>query len=253
MALHLSFGMNYCLARRHTSLRLPPRSGLSYLVKKKNKHTLGNCNRCFELKRELQTSFPLKPMYEPPNPVVSIDSEALKRQGIQKFTSNVLTELNWVYASETSTTFTDAVLKTKASGLEKKRSKKEKRKEKRKIERELTKKVNKQFAEKAAITMLVEGESKRQYHRKRLAQSFCSPGESGQPAPKKIKTHSPNFENVSWDVTKLEETLRNCPPETPITWSKVAQEHGINGGNAGQIAKVLKLMRLISPLLPTLL
>ena len=160
MALHLSFGMNYCLARRHTSLRLPPRSGLSYLVKKKNKHTLGNCNRCFELKRELQTSFPLKPMYEPPNPVVSIDSEALKRQGIQKFTSNVLTELNWVYASETSTTFTDAVLKTKASGLEKKRSKKEKRKEKRKIERELTKKVNKQFAEKAAITMLVGGESK---------------------------------------------------------------------------------------------
>ena len=59
------------------------------------------------------------------------------------------------------------------------------------------KKVNECFAEKAAITLLTEGESKRKYHRKRLAQSFCSPHE--QPPAKKRKTHSPSFENVLWD------------------------------------------------------
>jgi hypothetical protein len=48
------------------------------------------------------------------------------------------------------------------------------------------KKVNECFAEKAAITLLTEGESKRKYHRKQLAQSFCSPHE--QPPAKKKKT-----------------------------------------------------------------
>lgn len=47
--------------------------------------------------------------------------------------------------------------------------------------------MNEQFAERAAITLLSEGESKRRYHKKRLAQSFCSPKD--QPTLKKINTH----------------------------------------------------------------
>ncbi len=127
----------------------------------KNKHTLGNCNRCFELYEKQQRSFPLKPVYQPQPPIITVDPDALQKQGLQKFTSNVLSELNSVYNSVASTSFTDALLNTRSIGLEKKKTKMEKKKEKREIEKELTRKVNKQFAEKAAITLLVEGESKR--------------------------------------------------------------------------------------------
>ena len=104
---------------------------------------------------------------------------------MKRFTTNVLSELNTVYIGETSKSFTDALVATKSAGLEKKKSKSEKRKAKREVQRSVMKKVNECFAEKAAITLLTEGESKRKYHRKRLAQSFCSPHE--QPPAKKKK------------------------------------------------------------------
>ena len=67
-----------------------------------------------------------------------------------------------------------------------------------------------------------------------MSQSFCSPEE---PQSKRKKAHSPNFDNVSWDKEKLRTTLLNWPIETPINWSAVGWEHGIQGGNAGQVAK----------------
>ena len=202
----------------------------------KSKHTLGNCNRCYELHEDYQRSFPLKPMYEPQTPVVTIDPGALQSQGVQKFTLNVLRELDRVFTNEASTSFTDALVRTKSLRLDRRKTKTEKRKEKRQIEKSITKQVNDFFAEKAAISMLVEGESKRKYHRKRLAQSFCSPGEE-QPAQKRQKHHSPNFEHVSWDTARLESTLRNWPVGSNINWTAVARNHGIQGGNAGQVAK----------------
>ena len=102
-------------------------------------------------------------------------------------------------------------MKTKSSGLEKKKCQKEKRKERVKVQRELTKTVNEHFTEKAAISMLTECESKRKYHRKRMAQSFHSPQE--QPPAKKTKTHSPDFSNVNWDKQKLQETIENWPAD----------------------------------------
>lgn len=86
------------------------------------------------------------------------------------------------------------------------------------------------------MALLVEGESKRKYHRKRLAQSFCSPGDE-QPAQKRKKPHSPNFDHVTWDTSQLEATLHNWPMGTHINWTTVARDHGILGGNAGQVAR----------------
>ena len=59
------------------------------------------------------------------------------------------------------------------------------------MHRQVTKKINKCFAEKAAITLLTEGEPKRKYQRKRIAQSFCSPDKQPQRKNKKtvIKNH----------------------------------------------------------------
>ncbi len=159
----------------------------------------------------------------------------MQRQGIKKFTTGVLTELNRVYEVEASTSFTDVLVRTKSSGLEKKKGHKDKKKEMINVQKELTKTVNGHFAEKATISMLTECESKRKYHRKRMAQSFCSPQE--QPPAKKTKTHSPDFSKVSWDTEKLQETIENWSAGTTINWSEVAREHGILGKNAGQVAK----------------
>ena len=96
--------------------------------------------------------------------------------------------------------------------------------------------MNESFAQKATITLLTEGESKRKYHRKRLVQSFTTP-DLNPPQPKRQKKHSPNFENVCWDKEKLENTLRNWPPSSPINWSAVARQHNIEGGNGGQVVQ----------------
>lgn len=140
-----------------------------------------------------------------------------------------------MYQVEASTSFTDTLVTINSSGLQKKMDHKAKRKEMVKVQRELTKTVNDHFAEKATISMLTECESKRKYHRKRMAQSFCSPQE--QPPAKKNKTHSPDFSNVTWDKEKLQETIQNWPVGTNINWSAVAKEHSIPGKNAGQVAK----------------
>ena len=188
------------------------------------KHSLGKCAGCFELHKESQHSYPLKPTYEH-KAIVTLDTDALQRLGVKKFTTSVLTELNRVYEVEASTSFSEAVVTMKGSGLQRKKTQKEIRQEKIKVQKELTKTVNEHFAEKAAISMLTECESKRKYHRKRMAQSFHSPHEE-LPA-KKAKFHSPDFSKVSWDTEKLKATIENWPADTTINWSKVAREHGI--------------------------
>ena len=104
-----------------------------------------------------------------------------------------------------------------------------------KIQKEITKAVNEHFAEKAAISMLTECESKRKYHRKRMFQLFHSAQE--QPATIKSKSHSPNFSNVTWDKEKLRETLENWPADVTMNWSQVGRDHGIPGNNARQVVK----------------
>ena len=95
-----------------------------------------------------------------------------------------------------NTSFTDALIVDGSIGLERKKSKYENKNEKRKVQHEVVAKVNEKFA---AITLLVEGESKIKYHRKRLALSFTT-HELNPPQPKRQKKHSPNFENVPWDT-----------------------------------------------------
>lgn len=175
-------------------LKFPSESGLSREVEfsfqkwsklpvsEQVQHTLSKCTRCFEVHKVYQLAFPLKPHFHP-DPVLVVNHEALQQQGLKLFTSNVVTELNRVY-NEASSSFRDALIQSKSLQLEHKKSSAEKRKQKRKIEKAVTEKISKFFAESATTTMLTEGESKRMYHRKRLAQSFCSPEVPPQPRRK---------------------------------------------------------------------
>ena len=115
----------------------------------RRQHSLSNCVKCHELHKDSQKSFPLKPLYHH-KPFVTINQDAMQKLGVKKFTAGLLTELNRVYDVEASTSFTDALVRTSTSGLEKK-CPKEKRKERVKVQKELTKAVNEHFAEKAAV------------------------------------------------------------------------------------------------------
>ena len=83
----------------------------------KQKHTLARCDRCHDKYKQLQEEFPLKPTYIPPQ-VLTVDTVALQRQGVKPFTRNALSCLDNIYRQQVSTTFTEAVAKTRASGLE---------------------------------------------------------------------------------------------------------------------------------------
>ena len=111
-------------------------------TKEKHMHTMSNCVRCYESYAQYQQVFPLKPFYQP-KPIVQIDTDAMKRQGTKKFTSNVVSA---VFTEQTNMTFCEALLILRSG---KKKSQYEKRKEKRELERNFTKQVNKCFAEKS--------------------------------------------------------------------------------------------------------
>lgn len=51
-------------------------------VAERKEHTLSNCIRCFEKHYDSQFSFPLKPKFTH-NPPVTVDQDALQRQGIE--------------------------------------------------------------------------------------------------------------------------------------------------------------------------
>ena len=90
-------------------------------------HTMINCVRWSYA--QYQQVFPLKPFYQP-KPIVQIDTDAMKRQGTKKFTSNVVST---VFTEQTNMTFCEALLKDKSLGLENKKSQYEKRKEKKRV------------------------------------------------------------------------------------------------------------------------
>ena len=112
-----------------------------------------------------------------PNPIVQIDTDVMKKQGTKKFTSNVISELDSVFTQQTNITFREALVKDMSYGQERKKIQYEKKKEKRELERKFTKQVNKCFAEKAAITLLSEGESKMQIPSEKASPVFYNPRE----------------------------------------------------------------------------
>ena len=90
--------------------------------------------------------------------------------------------------------------------------------------------VSKQMNENAALFTLTEDESLSRYQRKWLSQSFVKPS-----SLKRLKSHSPSDENVTWNADQVD--LTNFPQDTKINWSKIAREHGVSNRNGGQIIK----------------
>ena len=56
----------------------------------RSQHSLSNCVRCYELHKDRQQYFPLKPTYQPAETVVTVNQGAMQRLGVKRFTNSVL-------------------------------------------------------------------------------------------------------------------------------------------------------------------
>ena len=76
----------------------------------------------------------------------------------------------------------------------------------------------------------------RSYQQKHKQQYFEPTPEPER--PKTTKSHSPDFNNVTWDKEKVLNDLQSLPSAPlPLNWQQFAREHGITGVNADQIVK----------------
>ena len=82
--------------------------------------------------------------------------------------------------------------------------------------------------------MLLIDESQRAYQRKRKRQYFETPPSSKKP---KVKSHSPDFTNVSWDKEVPLDLQQHPQFPPPINWQKFARDHNVPGSSAGQVVK----------------
>lgn len=104
-----------------------------------------------------------------------------------------------------------------------------------KIYRKVRDKENEALHSPTAQAVLVEDESIKGYQRKRLLHFKTPPAKRQQKSP---KSHSPNFDNVTWDKKAVLQDLRQYPPAPPaINWQEFARSHSIPGKNCGQVVK----------------
>lgn len=111
----------------------------------------------------------------------------------------------------------------------------EKKRKLRSIYRQCRDKENESLKKAAAIAVLTEYESQRAYQRKRKRQYFDTPPSTKKP---KVKSHSPDFSNVSWNKEEVLHDLQQHPQfPPPINWQQFARDHNVPGSNAGQMVK----------------
>ena len=108
----------------------------------------------------------------------------------------------------------------------------EHKKEERAQKRKIVSHINDQFSSNTTMSILAEAESLASYGRKRLVLSYEKPA-----TPQRVKSHSPNVENLAWDVTHAVAELQNFPPHQKINWSEMARQYKIPNRNAGQVLK----------------
>ena len=203
-------------------------------AEQQQKHTLEKCRapeRCYH---KLQMAFPQGPHYEGEK-ILSINIDELDITGKKQGACKALREINSSFSEVFNTSFTDSIVRCGDSDLRKKVSRKESKSKLRNVYRKCRDQENIALKRSAAIATLTEDESLRSYQRKRKRQYFEPTPESKRP---KTKSHSPDFDKVTWDKEKVLNDLQSLPPAPPpLNWQQFAREHGITGGNAGQIAK----------------
>ena len=194
----------------------------------KEHHTLANCHACYHSYRSLQLAYPNKPIFEP-HTIVRLPSVTTEKDQAR----SVLGELNQAWHERFSHTFTHSLPTVLPEcNLTKRKTKAEVKKEDRVRKRKIVQHVNDHYSENMAMVVLAEAESLASYGRKRLALSYEKPN-----VPPKSKSHSPNEQNMTWDIQNAVSELESFPSTTKVNWSEMARKYNIPGKNAGQVLK----------------
>lgn len=203
----------------------------------RQQHTLAKCKACQAMHYSVQCTFPQGPHFV--ESLLSIDTEKLQDCGKREGTVRALSEVNIAFAQVFETSFTESLIKYGKENIQKKPSALEKKKKRREIYRQCRDKENEALKRSSAIAVLTEDESIRGYQRKRKRQYFDTTPPAKQA---KTKSHSPDFNTVTWDKDKVLLDLQQYPPAPPpINWLQFAKEHGVTGKNAGQVVKEFAL------------
>ena len=186
------------------------------LEKKEDTHP--KCKACHKQYLELQLAYPQGPYYE--ESILSVDTEGLHLIGEKKATRQAPAEINTSFINTFSSSFSELVVK---------------------YERELQKKPT---AAKAEIYIRAVSRSREQLSKRQLPLQCLSkmnlneltserenattpPPSSKKP---KVKSHSPDFTNVSWDKEEVLLDLQQHPQfPPPINWQKFARDHNVPG------------------------
>ena len=198
----------------------------------KKKHQLSFCTECRDYSYLLQKSFPLNPKFSPPIAATVTLSADSHEQEEKTITKSIVLDLDKSFSDRFGHSFLDSVIDNCKETVEPRRTKSDIKRERRSLLRKCRDEVSKQMNENAALFTLAEDESLSRYQRKRLSQSFVKPS-----SPKRLKSHSPSDENVTWNEDQVLQDLTNFPQDTKINWSKFAREHGVSNRNGGQIIK----------------
>ena len=140
---------------------------------------------------------------EPPR-IFSLLTAAAERD----LARNVLSELNPAWENQFSRTFTEAITKVLPEcELVQNKARVEKKRKHRAQKRKIVAHINAHCAQNATMSHLTEAESQASYSRKRLALSYerCT-------TPQRRKSHSPNENNMAWDMNAAILELQNFPP-----------------------------------------
>ena len=191
---------------------------------------------CYRKHQDLQESFPGKPIFLPPPPIIQLPETAGSSQKEEKdLVRRVLSELNSTWEDKFTHTFSMSLPKNAPeTQLCFKKSRPEKKREDRTQKRKLVQHITEQLKENITMSVLAEGESLSSYNRKRLALSFEPP-----PQAKRKKSHSPSEQNLTGDVNGAMDEIRNLPDGERINWSALARKYNVPQKNGGQILKQL--------------
>jgi hypothetical protein len=175
---------------------------------------LKNCKACQKRHQDLQLKFPVGPYFNRPC-LLAVNKEVLDDVGKKQATRQALSEINASFSEAFETSFTDSLANCGNTGVQKKPTRAENKKRLRNVYRKCRDQENQALQRAAAIAVLTEDESIRAYQRKRKRQYF----EPTPPTkrPKSVKSHSPNYDNVTWDKDQLLQDLQPLPAAPPFT------------------------------------
>ena len=153
----------------------------------------------------MQLKFPAGPYFNHPS-ILAVNKEVLDNVGKKQATRQTLAEINASFSEAYESSFTESLVNCGNTGIQKKPTRAENKKRLRDVYRKCRDQENQALQRAAAITVLTEDDSIRAYQRKRTRQYF----EPTPPTkrPKSVKSHSPNFDNVTWDKDQLLQDLR---------------------------------------------